>query len=99
MESNLRTIKIDEKDMAKIEALQFEVNSYKSVIDFMITGGSNIANENFRQYHNEYVEKNTEYELAKRELGLKYFKDWVDICDWNLDFDTSVITVKKVKNI
>lgn len=97
LDENIKVIKISKEDSEKVEAIQFEVQSYKSLLSFMIGAGTDIKSDGFRSYHGEYVLKNTEYELAKEEVASKYLGDWKDRCNWNLDFATNTITAIKVK--
>ena len=96
-EQNKKVVKVSQEDSDFLESLQFEVNSYQSLLEFMISGGINIDNDNFRKYHNEYIAKHTAYETAKREVSSKYLGEWQDKSEWSLNFETGEIIAKKVK--
>lgn len=92
-----KVFEISTEESEYIESLQFEVSGYKNLLEFMISGGTNIDSDNFKNYHKEYLEKNTEYELAKNSVAKLYLKEYVDNCSWNLDFATHKLTAKRVK--
>lgn len=87
---------IDDKELVtKLEATNYEVESRKEVIAFML--GSNYTNsEAFKLYQDEYQKFFMEYNLLKARLEELYVKPVVNTdqrVDWNLDFQTGVLTI------
>ena len=84
------TIKIPYEVSIKIQALQYECESRKDLLTFMINNNTDIANDNFKKYHKEYQDFFTELNLLKEEMKHTYLDPKVPgkIIRWNLDFST-----------
>lgn len=77
-----------------VESLQYEVESRKEIISFMIE--KTLQNtENFESYQNEYREYFVQLSVAKNTLEqmIKAAYPEINILTWNLEFSTKKITV------
>ena len=90
-------IKVSVEDSEYLEAISFDLGAHRSLIDYMVSGDSDLNSPGFARYHEKYKELYASFELAKIELEKKYLGDLRGKCDWNLDFATHEITVKRVK--
>lgn len=80
-----------------IQALQYECDARAELCSFMIRQGV-INKEDFNDYHKEYVEYHTKYELLKRKLEDEVIKPQIDFdnFNWNLDFTTNKVTIDEL---
>ena len=90
-------INIDENICNMIEALNYEVDSRKDVISFMLYRDMDMNTSSAKTYMKEYREYFTQYQTLKSELEKKYvlpiLKD-NEKSTWNLDFETRELTIK-----
>lgn len=87
-----KTIIIDEELNDKIRYLQYEYESRKDIISYMISSGIDISNERFTRYQDEATEWFIQYNEAKKEMLDKYVgKSYKG--SWNLDFDSATLTL------
>lgn len=96
-ETNVSIIKVTPEDSEYLEALNFDLGAHRSLVEYMVNGGTDVHSEGFARYHDRYRELYMSFELAKKELEAKYLGDWRGKCDWNLDFATQEITAVRVK--
>lgn len=87
---------IPEEVSNHMEGLMYEMNARKDLLAFMIVNGMNHS-EDFKIYHQEYVESMINYEKGKKELANNYVLDKYPNCTWALDFATHTINIE-VKN-
>lgn len=97
VQKETKVIKVDAEDSAYLEAISFDLGAHRSLVEFMINGGADVKSEGFARYHDKYRELYMTFELAKKELEVKYLGDWREKCDWNLDYATQEIIAVKVK--
>lgn len=90
-----KIIDIPEDFCNYVEGLMYETNARKDVLAFMINQPS-INKERFEEYHKEYLEFYSKYEIAKREIQEIYvnpeYKDTA--LNWNLNFKTSQLEIE-----
>ena len=84
------TIEIPYEVSIKIQALQYECESRKDLLTFMINSNIDITNSNFKKYHKEYQDFFAELNVLKEEMKHTYLdpKTPGKIIRWNLDFST-----------
>ena len=90
----IKTIIIPEDFSAYIQSLQYETYARFNLCAFCLR--NNIQNESFEKYHNEYIEFNAEYQIAKSELENIYVIP--EIGDnknytWTLNFNTNEVII------
>ena len=61
MDNKVQKIKIDEDISTKIEALQYEIDTRKDVIAFMIASDMNMETDAFKKYSKELTEFTVQY--------------------------------------
>lgn len=82
---------VDEALTAKIEALQYEVESRKDIIAQILSGSLTVKGDHFKRYHEEYQQFFIDYNKAKQELIDAYnLQDKA----WNLDFRSRQLTIE-----
>lgn len=87
-------IEISKELCDKIEALQYEVESRKDLIAFIISNDMKTSSSQFERYNQEYLEFYKKYNLAKQEMVRTYFPD-VNYLSWNLDFASRTVTIEE----
>jgi len=94
----MEKIRISEDLCNYIESLHYETNAMQDLLARMGDNSDNKLNE---FWMNKYVEKYTEYNLAKQQLEKEYvtpqFGD--NAKSWNLDFDSREVEVELRSNI
>ena len=92
----LTTMKItDEELVNKLEALNYEVNSRRDIIAFMLSGDY-LRTEAFAQYQQEYQNFYVQYDLLKKMLEDTYVKPLLkddQTVSWNLDFASGELEI------
>lgn len=91
----LHTLKMDEEITNKLEALNYEVNSRKEIIAFML-GSDYVNSDAFVKYQDEYQKFFIEYQTAKQVLEDTYVRPLLEdgqTVTWNLDFTTGELTI------
>lgn len=84
-------IKVDEDIRNEIQKYQYEVESRKELISFMVS--TNIENnEAMTRYENEYLYYFKLYNEAKAKMINKYLNN-IEYKSWNLDFLTCELKV------
>lgn len=80
----------------KLERAYQDLLARQSIITYMMnsTSFNNIENENYKKYHQEYVEKFIEYDKIRNKVG-KYYDlvKYGSNAYWSIDFSTRTITV------
>lgn len=86
-----------------LQRISFELEGQKRIIKELILENENnptfIDNETFKKYNVRYEEKNAEYELMKQEFQDKFVpkrlleKDRAILTNWELDYNTSMMTI------
>lgn len=91
-----KTLIIEDKDFIKdLEGLQYEVDSRKSIIAYMIDSNMDIHSEGFSAYQKEYTSFLKEYEEKKKEVELKFIPSTIKNPKfWNLNFLTGELIVE-----
>lgn len=76
-----------------LQRLAYETEARSNLCAFLMR--QNIKNEAFDDYHKEYIEFYTKYELAKKQMEEECIKPVIDgnNYNWNLDFQTSQVTI------
>lgn len=97
MKQLIKTIHIDNQDIIDLlESLQFEVESRKEVIGFLISSNG-INSESFRKYEKEYQEFYIKYQTAKDEFEETYVRPNISEEDgyvsWDLDFQLKEVKI------
>lgn len=87
-------IEVSQELCDKIEALQYEVESRKDLIAFILSNDMKTNSIQFEKYNKEYLEFFKKYNLAKQELVNKYFPN-IQYSHWNLDFSSRIVTVEE----
>lgn len=85
----IRTIPVTEELCTYVEKLMHECNSRRDLCAFMIDHGMG-GTEHFEKYHDDYLVKSAEYEVAKQELA----KMAGDGKKWRMDFDKKELVVE-----
>lgn len=95
MENKVEKISIDENLSNKLEALQYEIDTRKEIIAFMLASDMNMETAAFKKYSKELTEFKVEYEEAKKIIEDDYVIPAMEgkKCSWSLDFSTSEVTV------
>lgn len=88
-----KIIKIPEEMVNYLQRLAYETDARSNLCAFMTRQG--IKNEAFDDYHREYIEFYTKYELAKKQMEDDYIKPVIESNNftWNLDFKTGQVSV------
>lgn len=94
----IKQITVNNQDLINLlERLQYETESKKEVISYMISTDSILA-PSFSTYEKRYEDAFIQYAAAKQELEKTYifpeFEDKNKVISWNLDFETHIIEVK-----
>lgn len=91
-------IEIDEELSNYIESLQYETDSRKDIIIYMITNNMDLNTEVGKQYQKEYSNFYNELAVAKDNLSQMYIRSNPKFADkdvtWNLDFHSHTLYVK-----
>lgn len=85
-----KTIRVPEDVVTQIQALQYECDSRKSLLAFMLDKGGSIESESFKAYHTEYTNFNSQYEKAKEEMQETILAPQIPgkLLTWKLDFSS-----------
>lgn len=91
--------KVNEEIVRKIELLQFEYESKKDILSYMIYNDYP-QNDAFKRYQEDFMKCFTEYNLAKENLQKTVIEPKVKgkLNEWNLEFDTCEVTASYAKN-
>ena len=91
-------VTVDEELANYIEGLQYETESRKDLLAFMIGNGYDTNSEAFKAYEKEFQEQFIQYNQAKSELEQKYVYPVTNgvRVNWNLDFGTRELTITRV---
>ena len=89
-----KIIRIPQETVNHIQALQYECDSRKGLLAFMLDKGGTPESEGFRAYHDEYRRFNVEYEQAKEKMQKELLEPQVPgkLLSWNLDFASGEVT-------
>lgn len=80
----------------KLERAYQDLLARQSIITYMMnsTTFNNIESENYKKYHQEYVEKFIEYDKIRNKVGKYYdLEKYGNNAYWSIDFSTKTITV------
>lgn len=93
-------IKISEEMNNKLQALQYECDSRKDLLTFMVNNNVDINSDNFQKYHKEYQDFYAELSILKDEMQKTFLNPQVPgkIIRWNLDFTTNQVTCNYEEN-
>ena len=85
-----KIITINEDVRDQIQALQYEVDSRKDLLTFMVDKGCDVSSDSFKAYHKEYQEFHIQYEAAKEEMQKQILEPAVPgkLIRWDLNFAT-----------
>ncbi len=83
-----KIINVPQETVTKIQALQYECESRKGLLAFMLDKGGSVESEGFRAYHREYTDFNARYEQAKEDMQKTVLEPQVPgrLLTWKLDF-------------
>lgn len=88
------TIIINEDIVKKIQKANVEMEAKRGVIAFMISSGTSLDDENYKNYEKSYIEAFKEFESLKKE-----FEDTVvkskhpSVSNWSLNYNNNELTV------
>lgn len=85
--------KIDKKICDLLEQLHYETNAYADLIAFLSKNDIDINQDNYKYLKEEYIQKNIEYQFAKKEM--QKINHLPLNCEWILDFDTCEVTYEE----
>lgn len=80
-----------------LEALNYEVESRKSLISFMIDHGMPLDTPIAKIYVDEYTELFSEYEIAKKQFERLFIKPAIGdnkLLSWTITFENSQCEIK-----
>jgi hypothetical protein len=78
---------INENVSKNLEKLHYEVESYKSIISYVLTQQIDLNTDTFKSYQDKFTEINKEYQNAKNDLTINFVrKEHPDAISWNMDF-------------
>ena len=98
MEKKELTVQVSSDVCELIEALQYEVESRKEIISFMLSSGMDIHSDSFKKYEKQYIDFFIQYNEAKNRLEADFVRPFANEFEtWNLDFTTQIITIKLKK--
>ena len=91
-----KTIKIDEKIRDLVESYDYEYNSRKELIAFMLSNNMDINTDAFRKYQKEMQEFLVQFNTAKEEISRKYVENLLEgrNAKWTLDYATCDLTIE-----
>jgi hypothetical protein len=98
MSKETKTVEINGDLANYIEGLQYEVDSRKDIISFMIDKNM-IDSVAFATYQKEYFECYSKYQMAKGQLEKTYVTPLLtgdQRANWNLDFETKTLMIELV---
>ncbi len=87
-------IDIDEQVVLTIQRLDFEVQAREFIVKSLMQ--SDIANyEIFKQYHSEYVDYFSQFEIAKSMITNKYIPNALKEHEtsWNIDYASKTLEI------
>lgn len=91
-------IKIENKLVDYIEALQYERDRTNEIVAFMLAHDYDTHTPAFKQWDKDNQTAYVKYQEAKNELESKYIRsrpEWKDKkVNWNLDFATQTLTAE-----
>lgn len=90
-----KKIIISEEISNNLERLQYEVESRKQILAYIINKDVDFLNQFFNKYYDEYIYFFIEYNLMKNDFEKKYLKNIIDknFIKWSLDFNTREVVV------
>lgn len=93
-----QSIIIDNELKNYIESLDYEYQSRKDLIVFMLANNMNINTESFQKYQNEMTEYFIKFNIAKQELEKKYIKPVIGdhVVNWSLDYATNTLSIEEI---
>lgn len=88
--------KIDESIRDLVEAYDYEYNSRKELIAFMISNNMDINTDAFNKYQKEMQEFLVLFNTAKEEISKRYVNDLLNgrNAKWTLDYSSCELTVE-----
>lgn len=91
-------IKVEDKIVDYIEALQYEKDRTNEIVAFMLSHDYDTHTNAFKQWDHDNQEAYVKYQEAKNELENKYIHSRPEFKDkkvnWNLDFATKTLTAE-----
>lgn len=89
----MEKIKISEDLCNYIESLHYESNALQELLSKINIENAEKSLQEF--WYNKYIEKFTEYNVAKQELENEYIiPNFGNNHKWNLDFNTQILEVQ-----
>lgn len=88
-------IKIPVEVSLSIEKAQYEYNSTRDVVAYMLGSGYNTDTDSFRSYEDKNLKAYIAYNELKDTMQKTYLESAINgkLLNWSLDFDTSEVTV------
>lgn len=100
MEDNIQ-IEISTELRDDIQRANIEFESYYNILTYILNNNIDIPKERFNQYLKKYDEKLLLFNQLKNKLEKEYIninkKDDKNIYQWQLDYNTSIVTVNIIK--
>ena len=90
-----KIVTVNEGVRDEIQALQYEVESRKDLLKYMVENGTDLHSEAFVTYHQEYQEFYVQLQTAKEDLQKNILEKAcgdAKLLNWNLDFATCEVT-------
>ena len=85
----------DREFINELERLQYEVDSRKSILSYMISSDMNINSDGFNIYQNDYLNSYKAYNNKKRDVEIKFIKPIIkNPKSWRLDFVTGELIIE-----
>ena len=95
MINNKKVVNIAESIVNYIERLDYELNSRKNIVAFMLSSNMDITTESFKRYEDEMVEYQIKFDQAKQELEEKYVLPIIgdNKVNWSLNYRNQELTI------
>lgn len=80
----------------KLERAYQDLLARQSIITYMMnsTSFNNMDTDNYKKYHQEYVEKFIEYDKIRNKVGKYYdLEKYGNNAYWSIDFQAKIITI------
>ena len=93
-----KPIIIEEALVNYIEGLDYEYQSRRELIVFMLTSNMNIETIAFQKYQKEMTDYYIKFNIAKEELEKKYIRPIINNknVSWQLDYTTNTIKIEEI---
>ena len=87
-------ILVSDDIVTMVQKANIEMEAKRSLLAFLITSGTSIEDEVYKNYEKYYFDTYYEFEKAKQIIENDIVKTkYPDAINWSLDYDTKEITV------